>query len=233
VSDGKSIDKRFRWLAAAVAFNTVTSLAAIGLWFLRPTGVQESSSPSPPVPSGAVAQAPMPAARPPLESQHPGFPGPLGRTPSAPHRTLAGQEAVLPPPARLDAHGLSKNSDVKIAPSTQALAERLRLGPEILAQTFGDEAGEIPRGYASRLERAFDKANALARRLQLDESKTQSLVALVTHYAFSILREEKLAAPGSAEMERIEQITNEIVADIKTTCGEDVSAAAAVELGSI
>jgi hypothetical protein len=119
---------------------------------------------------------------------------------------------------------------VKIAPSTLALAERLHLEPQTLAQTFADESGEVPTNVAKRLEHAFDSATSFAKNRKLDESQSQSVVAILTYYEFSVLREEKATAPGPADPTRLESIRDELLTDIRTTCGEDTRGAAEKEI---
>ncbi len=113
-----------------------------------------------------------------------------------------------------------------------ALGERLHLDPQALALQLGDEHGEIPERWADRLERGFKTAEALARRLGLDESRTQSIVALSTYYVFSVLREEK-AAPGGVDPARVEALTDTLLADIRATCGEATAAAAKSDLAGL
>jgi hypothetical protein len=110
-----------------------------------------------------------------------------------------------------------------------ALGERLHLNPQVLALQLGDEHGEVPKPRALRLERGFETGEALARRLGLDEGRTQSLVALVTYYVFSLLREEK-AAPGGVDPARLEALSDALLDDIRATCGEDAVAAAKSDL---
>lgn len=116
--------------------------------------------------------------------------------------------------------------DFKASASTTALADRLHLRPDALAQAFGDETGDIPRNVAQRLEQAHEAASSLAKQRKLDEGQTQSLTTLLTHYAFRVLQEEKSAAPGPADPTRIEALREEILTDVETTCGAEVRKAA-------
>jgi hypothetical protein len=119
------------------------------------------------------------------------------------------------------------------SPSVIALAERLRLHPQILADELGDANGEIPAPSAERLERGFTTAGALARRLGLDEGRSQSLVSLITFYVFSVLREEKMSAPGGADPARLEELTTSLLRDIRAACGDDAADAAERELARL
>jgi hypothetical protein len=228
VSD-KPNDKRITWLIGATLFNTVISLAAIGLWFFAPNRGRDQSGAAAKIDASTAAPA---VARPPIP--------PLGPVPRHLPGHPSGQSSPFPPPldvqagalppARLDARGLDKTGNVKIAPSTQALAERLNLEPQTLALTFADESGEIPKNTANRLEHAFDSASSLAKRRNLDESKKQSLVAILTYHEFSVLREEKAAAPGPVDPTRLEEIRNETLTGIRTTCGDEMGKDAEAEM---
>ena len=106
-----------------------------------------------------------------------------------------------------------------------ALGERLHIDPDALAAQLGDEHGEVSKPTADRLERGFMTAEALAKRLGLGESQTQSIVALFTYYVFSLLREEKQAAPGSVDPARIDELNAALLNDVGVTCRETVAAA--------
>lgn len=134
------------------------------------------------------------------------------------------------PPARFDPRNDLKIINSKIAPSTLALAERLHLRAEFVAQTFADESGELPSNIAKRLEHAFDSATSLAKNRQLDESQSQSVVAILTYYEFSVLREEKAAAPGPADPLRLESIRSRNLNDIRAMCGEETAKAVEAEI---
>ncbi len=209
----------------ATILNTVLSLGALGLWFFSPNrgrdGLPSATSTNTSAPFPVAAQPPPgPPNR--FPQRRPGQAAPLPAPPDMPAGAL--------PPARFDARGLSRTGNFKIAPSTQALADRLHLDAQILAQTFADEAGELPPHVAKRLEHAFDSSTSLAKTRKLDESQSQSVVAILTYYEFSVLREEKAAAPGPADPSRIESIRNEILTDIRTTCGEDTAKATELEI---
>ncbi len=126
----------------------------------------------------------------------------------------------------LQNRSLQRSGDVKASPSTIALAERLHLLPEGLVQAFGDEAGDIPRDVAQRLDKAYDAAVSLAKQRNLNEAKTQSVTTLLTHHAFRVLQEEKAAAPGPADPTRIEASREQVLNALEMTCGAEVRNAA-------
>lgn len=98
--------------------------------------------------------------------------------------------------------------------------------PEGLVQAFGDEAGDIPRDVAQRLDKAYDAAVSLAKQRNLNEAKTQSVTTLLTHHAFRVLQEEKAAAPGPADPTRIEASREQVLNALEMTCGAEVRNAA-------
>jgi len=197
------------------------SLGAIGLWFFAP-----NRTPNPALVTPAAPQPPTPRPQLPRIDRFPErAPGQAAPLPAPPEGALS-----APRPGTFDPRGLSRTGNGKISPSTQALADRLHLEPQILAQTFADESGELPRDVAKRLEHAFDSASALAKQRKLDESQSQSVVAILTYYEFSVLREEKAAAPGPAVPNRLERLGEEMLPDIQTTGGEDTRKAAEQEI---
>jgi hypothetical protein len=117
--------------------------------------------------------------------------------------------------------------------SVIALCERLHLNPPVLAAQLGDEHGEVSSLAADRLERGFKTGEALAKRLGFDEPRTQSLVALFTYHVFSLLREEKKAAPGSVDAAQIEELTNTLLDDVRLTCGEAAVAGAKNDIAGL
>ncbi len=129
--------------------------------------------------------------------------GPLHATPDGPSRPTSKQGTGAPASA-----------------SVVALGERLHLNPQVLSAQLGDEHGEISTLAADRLERGFKTGEALAKRLGLDESRSQSLVALITYQVFSLLHEEKQAAPGNVDPAKIDELTDALLEDIRVTCGE-------------
>lgn len=215
-------DKRFSWLLAGVVFNTLTSLTAIGLWFFAPNrGPAENKTPAQQTPASTAPNRPaLPGPR---------FPPPQGPVGAQPP-LLGGDIAPAHPLPRIDARLAARGSDASIPASTQELAARLALRADALATGLGDEQGVVPQPYAKRLEHAFDAATSLAKQRKLDESQTQSLVAILTHYEFSVLREEKSALPGPVDPTRIEDIREQQLTDIQTTCGEDTRKAAELEI---
>jgi hypothetical protein len=213
-------DKRISWLIVATVLNTALSAGAIGLWFFSPNRHRDTA------PASSAIDTPRRPAPERFSQRSPGqpappLPGPLEQGTNAPPPHSAG---------RFDPRGLSRRGTAKIAPSTQALAERLHLEPQILAHTFGDENGELPKDVAKRLEHAFESATSLAKQHKLDESQSQSLVALLTYYEFSVLREEKSSAPGPVDPTRIEEIQDQLLTDIEITCGEEIRKAAEKEI---
>lgn len=220
VSDKPTQDKRFTWLFAGFAFNTITSITAIALWGFAPTRIANTSAARP---ESSSTLPPFSAPR--VNPQRPYSQLTPGAPPSA-----GDAQPTSPPPPRIDTQFLDTSPNVTVTASTETLAKRVNLRPDFLAESLGDEKGEIPKGYASRLEKAFDAAKAFTTRLKLTEPQTQSVVAIFTHYELSVLREEKAAAPGPANPTRLEALTNEAITSIRATCGEDTSAAAADEL---
>jgi predicted O-methyltransferase YrrM len=103
------------------------------------------------------------------------------------------------------------------------LGQRIGLSPQALASQLGDEHGDLSALTTDRLERGFNTAAALAKRLGLDEGRTQSVVTLVTNHVLNLLLEEKKAAPGSVDRARIDELTSTLVDDIRVTCGDAVA----------
>lgn len=217
-------DKRFSFLLAGVAFNTLTSLTAIGLWFFAPNHAPAERNP--PTHETPASTAPN---RPPLPGpRFPPPPGPFGAQPPPPGG--GGDLGLARPLPRIDARLAARGSDASIPASTQELAARLALRADALASGLGDQQGVVPKDYAKRLEHAFEAATSLAKQRKLDESQTQSLVAILTYYEFSVLREEKSALPGPVDPTRIEDIREQQLTDIQTTCGEETRKAAELEI---
>lgn len=224
-------DKRARWMMVAIAFNTITSLTAIGLWLASPR--MTGGAQSPPAPTMDARPAPRPIAAPPPPIAAPRLitPSPQG-APQQPTSFAPGEPEPAPPQrAGRDPAGI--RSTVKASPSLVALADRLTLNPQILASELADENGELPPRAADKLERGHSTGGAIARRLSLDENKTQSITALMTYYAFSVLREERRAAPGAVDPTKIEELKASAVNDIRTTCGDEAASAAEREISGI
>lgn len=200
--------------------NTALSLSALGLWFFAPNRM---AAPAPAV--SVVPQLPPPQPPPRFDrfAQQP-----VG--PTAPRPGFPEMGASAPRPVHLDPRGLSRTPNVNVTPATQALADRLHMQASALVQTFGDASGDLPRDVAKRLERAFDSATSLAKQRQLDETQTQALVTILTYYQFSVLREETSSAPAPVDPTRIEQMQEETLTDIQTTCGEETRKAAKSEI---
>jgi hypothetical protein len=216
--------RRDLWVLTGIGFNTVASLTAIALWALAP---QRGAAPLE-CPPGTAAVSPPPRRA----FQETTLPG---RPPARLPRSAAAPPDDRPAGAAPDrgAPLLQKQTgEAPVSASVVALGERLHLNPQALALQLGDEHGEVPKAWASRLELSFTRAEALARRLDLDESRTQSLVALTTYHVFSKLREEK-AAPGGVDPARLEALTDALLNDIRVTCGEDVAAAAKSDLAAL
>ncbi|MEP7123690.1 MAG: hypothetical protein ABJE95_22370 [Byssovorax sp.] len=208
----------------AIGVNTLASFTAIALWVVGPRrGEAPAASPfvvasrpaaqdqpMPPLPRGIPIRI-VPGAAPPQSIE-----GPIHAVPDTLSRPTAKQGGGGAVPA-----------------SVVALGERLHLNPQVLSSQLGDERGEISTLAADRLEQGFKKAEALAKRLGLDESRTQSLVALITYHAFSLLREEKKAAPGGVDGARIDELTEALLDDIRITCGDAAAAEAKGTLGGL
>jgi len=212
----------------ATLLNTALSLTAIGLWFFSPNTHRQSSVPAS---SAEIAPLPAPQTRPPRPLVHavPPLPLPNGQTPP-PEQLPAGTFPPPVPPGIFDPGGRARTGNAKISPATKALAERLNLDPQILATTFANEAGDLPTNVTKGLEHAFDSATSLAKRQKLNEYQSQSLVTILTYYEFSVLREEKAAAPGPVDPTRIEALQERNLLDIATTCGEETRKAAEIEI---
>ncbi len=211
---------RETWMLVGIGFNTITSLTAIALWVVAPPRSGASRGPS----SEAVsATMPRPQAQPVMPPRRPlptPEPGPAAAPPS-------GDEVLTDAPAPPVITRLSQRQgqgEATVKASVVALGESLHLDPQVLTDQLGDEHGEVSRSAAARLERGFKTGEALAKRLDLDESKTQSLVALFTYHVFSVLREEKQAAPGSVDPARIDELTESLLNDVRVTCGEAIAA---------
>lgn len=220
MSAAKPTDKRISWLIAATLLNTALSSSALGLWFFAPNRARETLPPgiastSSPPPLAARPGVP-PRDRLPRRRIDPIAPGPV--VPEGPTEAL--------PPARMMNPGSSRASAVKASPATTALAERLHIWPESLAQAFADETGDVPHNVAQRLEQAYDTAQSLAKQRNLDEAQTQSLTTLLTHYVFRVLQEEKKAAPGPVDPTLIEALRENILNSVGTTCGDETRKAA-------
>ena len=209
-------------MLTGIGFNTVASLTAIALWALAP---QRGAPLKCPPGEAAVSPPPLlvqqapPPGRPPAR---------VIRGPAAPPDT----RAVVAAPEMGAPRQQKQSGEAAVSASVVALGERLHLDPQALALQLGDEHGEVPKLWAERLERGFKAGEALARRLGLDESRTQSLVALTTYHVFSEIREEK-AAPGGVDPARRDALTDSLLNDIRITCGEDAVAAAKGELADL
>lgn len=103
------------------------------------------------------------------------------------------------------------------------LGQRIGLNPQALSSQIGDEHGDLSALTTDRLERGFNTATALAKRLGLDENRSQSLVTLITNQVLSLLLEEKKAAPGSVDRARIDELTSTLLDDLRVTCGDAVA----------
>lgn len=214
-------------MVVAIGFNTVASLTAIALWLAAPCrGGAMQCLPGESASAAASTVAPRPASRPSSASgPHRGTP--FGAGPGT-RATGDGEDEELAPEVNGSAPILRKAAAVSASVTT--LAERLHLNPGVLAEQLGDARGELPKPSADRLERGFEAGGALARRLGLDDSQAQALVALVTYYVFSILREEKNVGPGSVDPARIKELGEAAINDIRASCGEQAAAEATREL---
>ena len=209
-------------MLTGIGFNTLASLTAIALWVMAPhrggplqCPPGQAAASIPPLPAQPVPPPRRPPARP--------DPGPTAQLGS-------GVVVEAPEPA---ARLPQKQLEGAAAPgAVVALAERLHLNPQVLALQLGDAHGDVPKPWAARLERGFEAGQALARRLGLDEGRTQSLVALFTYHVFSRLREEK-AAPSGVDPARAEALDEALLDDIRTTCGEDAVTAAKSALAGL
>jgi hypothetical protein len=209
-------------MIVAIGFNTIASLTAIGLWVASPC----RSGPGQCAPAASdTGNAARPAALTPPPPRRPRIsqlPVPSSYGPPA-DGEVAPDEQAPPSGNPIDR---STKSAVSPSPSLVALAESIHLNPQAIADALADEKGEISNSQAQRLERSFKTATALADRLSLNESQTQSLQALITYYVFSLLREEKRASPGSVDPATLEQQKSALINDIRATCGPDVASAA-------
>lgn len=205
--------ERETWMILAIGINTLASFTAIALWAFAPPRGNAPATP----PAGAVTrpqaqdQPIPPLRRSPVKlipgATPPPFDGPVLAAPDIPTRATSKQGA-----------GAST--------SVVALGERLHLNPQVLSAQLGDEHGEISTLAADRLDRGFKTGEALAKRLGLDENRTQSLVALITYHVFSLLREEKKAAPGTVDPTKIDELTDALLDDVRLTCGDPAAAEA-------
>lgn len=217
------MSRREIWMLTGIGFNTIASLTAIALWALAPQRGGASRC----LPGEATVSTP------PLPAQ------PL---PPPPRRAPARLERGRAAPPDSETSGEVPEGVVQFQPkqaqggpvstSVAALAERLHIDPHVLALQLGDARGEVPALSADRLERGFKAGEALARRLDLDPSRTQSVVALLTYYVFSKLREEK-ASPSGVDPARLEALTDALLGDLRVTCGEATAAAIKNDLAGL
>jgi hypothetical protein len=205
-------------MLAGIAFNTVASLTAIGLWIAGRSGPAQCP-PETTAPISAVTPPRTTAPRTLLPPNPPLDDSPRSRPRDPPEPARDGENAE--PPVNLVAP--SKNSTGLASPALIELTSRLNLNPQVVAAQLGDADGELPKPYAERLERGWSAGGALARRHNLDEGRSQSLVALMTFHVLSVLREEKKAAPGDVDPARIEELERALVEDVRSSCGEDVA----------
>ena len=210
-------------MLVGIGFNTLASLTAIALWVTSPRGRGAPASPG--GPSGAVVSRSQPQdqpVQPPHRVSARFLPG------TAPQPVDDGVDVVAPGSlARLPQRA---GSGTAASASVIALGERLHLNPQVLTAQLGDEHGEISTLAADRLERGLKTGEVLAKRLGLDESQAQSLVALITYHVFSLLREEKQAAPGAVDLTRVDELTDTLLDDIRLTCGDPAAVAARSEV---
>jgi hypothetical protein len=207
-------------MLAGIAFNTVASLTAIGLWIASPG--RSGPAQCPPEKNAPIATAPPPRTAAPRAILPPNLPldaPPRSRPRDAPE--LAENAENAEPPVNLIAP--SKNPTGLASPALLELTSRLNLNPQVVAAQLGDETGELPKPYAERLERGFNAAGALAQRHNLDEGRSQSLAALVTFHVLNVLREEKKAAPSAVDPARIKELERALGEDVRISCGEDVA----------
>jgi hypothetical protein len=140
---------------------------------------------------------------------------------SAPPSSIDGP---LPPALDLPARPTSKQGISGPAPAAVVeLGQRIGLNPQALSSQLGDEHGDLSALTTDRLERGFNTATALAKRLGLDPGRTQSVVTLITNHVLLLLLEEKKAAPGSVDRARIDELTSTLLDDIRVTCGDTVA----------
>jgi hypothetical protein len=212
-----------RWLLAVVALNSTASLVAVALWAFFPCRGNAARCPPAPGPAGEAARPAVAAQAAPQRR----LPLPV-RQPAAPR---AGGVAGEAPPAAVRMP--TKRAARSASAATTALADRLHLNPEVLAEHLCDEDGELPKGVAARLERGFDAGRSLAKRLNADDGRTQSLVALMTDYTVSVLVEERKAAPNPPDRARIDELQSELVDAVRTTCGDTAAEAVKNELAGL
>lgn len=133
-------------------------------------------------------------------------------------------DGPIPPAADLPSRSTSKQGSGAPAPAAVLeLGQRIGLNPQALSSQLGDEHGDLSALTTDRLERGFNTATALAKRLHLDEGRTQSVVTLITNHVLNLLLEEKKAAPGSVDRARIDELTSTLLDDIRVTCGDAVT----------
>lgn len=216
-------DRRWTWVMIGIGLNTAASLTAIALWLFSPGRAPAPSAPAPP----SISEAPAygqdrPAA---------GGPGsPPFHPPRRPARRADRGDANDPVP--LTPVGPMRKGPA--APdSVTALAERLHLNPRVLVADLGDERGELSPAAAKRLERAFEAAESMARRLGLDEPQSRSLVNVLTSHTFRMLVEEKAAFPSPVDPERSDEIMDETVGAVRAACGEPAAILVQAEIASL
>jgi hypothetical protein len=132
-------------------------------------------------------------------------------------------------PARL----AMRQSAVHAPESTVALAQKLGLNANVLAEQIGDADGTLPKASAARLERAFDAAKAFAKRRDLDDAGAQSVATLFTGHVFSVLRAEKAAGDKGVDAATLDDITSETTSGLNATLREDVAKEAEAEVAHL
>lgn len=204
---------RETWIIVATGFNTVASLTAIALWAFAPHRGD-----------AAVSPPRLTISRPQAQDQ------PLPPPRRAPMRPIVGPpppspiDGPMPPAPDVASRPTSKQGLGGPAPTAVVeLGQRIGLNPQALSSQIGDEHGDLSALTTDRLERGFNTATALAKRLGLDENRSQSLVTLITNQVLSLLLEEKKAAPGSVDRARIDELTSTLLDDLRVTCGDAVA----------
>lgn len=117
------------------------------------------------------------------------------------------------------------------SPALEELAARLNLNPAALTKFVGAD-GQVPTAVVARLERTADAGKGLARRLDLDETKTQVFSDLFLSQTIGVLELEQRNG-GQADPEQIEALTQDTLAGIRVVGGPRAVSEAEEALGSL
>jgi hypothetical protein len=118
-----------------------------------------------------------------------------------------------------------------LSPAVQELAKKFNLNPNALAPLAGAD-GEVPTAVVARLERSSDAGKGLARRLDLDETNTQTFSNLFLNQTIAVMALERRNG-GPAEPEQLDALLQDTLAGVRVLAGEGAVSQAQELLGDL